>query len=1157
MHIVEQRRREMNRKTVSVVILTLLLMGMLTSASSIQLIKTGSTIIIVPDDFPTIQEAINYANDEDLIYVKSGTYQENVVVDKTVSLLGENKTTTIIDGGGNGTVVIIDGLAVSLNNFTLQNGGTEIDERTGFPACGVYVWQDNATISNNIVKDNYLGIYLTSSNNMLRNNDIRDNTYNFGVTDYGFHQDIDTSNTVDGKPIYYLVEKTGIRVPTDAGYVAAIDCQGVGVERLTITNNWNGILFVRTSDSVVEDVTIVDNYFGVSLIGSSYNVLRDNNFTNNHYNFGVRGDYLSHYIEDVDMSNTVNRRPIYYLINQTKLRIDPTTIPKPGIGYLALINSTEITIENLTLAHNRQGLLFAFTTNSTIRNVNLRENLQGISFFQSPHNTLTGSAISNSTIGIELYHSDESNLSLNNIENSTRGICILYSRDNVISENSIANSSLDGIYLYLSSHNEIMGNNISRNVWGINIKTASDWAVIEKNEIRDNMVGIWGQSINIPYIIGTSIVENNIINNEYGITISIGWYPAEIFHNNFVNNTFQAYSKFSSFTWDNGYPSGGNYWSNYSGVDFHSGPFQNETGSDGIGDMPYVIDEDDQDRYPLMIPWSPTPPAIWNRTFGGPNNDWPDDVEATSDGGYIIAGSTNSSGAGCYDFWLVKTDMNGDQLWNKTYGGTGDDWAFGIAVPEVISPVDERYIIAGTTNSSGAGDYDVWLVKIDANGNELWNKTYGGVEFDAAYDVEIAPDGGYILTGGTESFTGIADFWLLKIDSNGNELWSRTFNGPGWDIDVAYDVEVTPDGGYILAGVTYLGGALNQAFWLVKTDSNGTKQWDKWFYPGPENINKAFGVAISADGGYAVVGTSFAPMRGEVWLVKTDLNGNPEWNKTYSITGWDAAFDIESTVDKGYIIAGCAGDDFGLIKIDSNGTPQWVKMFAGTNSDRAMDVELAADGGYIVVGDTNSFGTSEYDYDFWLVRFKVHDRVVTGVKPNKNIVSQGYYVSINVTVENQGDYTETFKVTIYANTTAIGNLTASNLAPGNQTTVTFTWTMPFVAKLRHNYTISAYAWPVPNEVDMTDNILIDNWVIITIQGDVNGDGEVDVYDKVLVGAAFGATYNATDGMYWHQPPDFAGPCIYCPHTPNADINGDGAIDIYDKVIVGYHFGETW
>jgi len=154
---------------------------------------------------------------------------------------------------------------------------------------------------------------------------------------------------------------------------------------------------------------------------------------------------------------------------------------------------------------------------------------------------------------------------------------------------------------------------------------------------------------------------------------------------------------------------------------------------------------------------------------------------------------------------------------------------------------------------------------------------------------------------------------------------------------------------------------------------------------------------------------------------------------------------------------------------------------------------------------------------------------------------------------NHGVDNEDSTVTVYIDTTPIAIQTIT-LTRITYTTITFTWDTTCWAK--GSYTITAKATPVPGEIDTTDNTHIGGWVMVTILGDVNGDREVDVFDKVMVGAAFGATYNATDGKYWHQPPDFPGPCPYCPHNPNTDLNGDHIIDVFDKVIVGAHFGEA-
>jgi hypothetical protein len=204
---------------------------------------------------------------------------------------------------------------------------------------------------------------------------------------------------------------------------------------------------------------------------------------------------------------------------------------------------------------------------------------------------------------------------------------------------------------------------------------------------------------------------------------------------------------------------------------------------------------------------------IWAKTYGGTNYDWAYSVQQTSDGGYIVAGITASFGAGGYDIFLVKTDANGNLQWAKTYGGTSWDRAF-----SVQQTSDGGYIVAGWTDSFSAGLGDIFLIRTDASGNISWAKTYGGGSFDRAYSVQQTSDGGYIAAGFTRSFgAGDDNIFLIRTDASGNISWAKTYGGTYYDY--AYSVQQTSDGGYILAGETVSFGA-GGAF-LVKTDANG------------------------------------------------------------------------------------------------------------------------------------------------------------------------------------------------------------------------------------------------------------------------------------------------------------------------------------------------
>ena len=260
----------------------------------------------------------------------------------------------------------------------------------------------------------------------------------------------------------------------------------------------------------------------------------------------------------------------------------------------------------------------------------------------------------------------------------------------------------------------------------------------------------------------------------------------------------------------------------------------------------------------------------WAKAYGGKNVDDARFFQQTSDGGYIVAGYTNSFGAGELDIFLIKTDAKGNVQWAKTYGGIdSDDASF------VQQTSDGGYIVAGETNSFGAGERDIFLIKTDAKGNIQWAKTYGGTDDDFASSVQQTSDGGYIVAGYTTSFgTGEGDIFLIKTDAKGNIKWAKTYGGRG--SEGASSVRQTADGGYIVVGNTNSFGAGKWDIFLIKTDAKGNIQWAKT-YGETDNLDRGIpSVQQTSDGGYILAGTtiSFGAGGANIFLIKTNARGN-------------------------------------------------------------------------------------------------------------------------------------------------------------------------------------------------------------------------------------------------------------------------------------------
>ncbi|MBA7648904.1 hypothetical protein ES703_56694 [subsurface metagenome] len=269
-------------------------------------------------------------------------------------------------------------------------------------------------------------------------------------------------------------------------------------------------------------------------------------------------------------------------------------------------------------------------------------------------------------------------------------------------------------------------------------------------------------------------------------------------------------------------------------------------------------------------------------------------IEQTTDSGYIIGAEIWSENTSSLDFYLVKTDASGNIEWEKSFGGS--DREDGEAVQQTT---DGGYIIVGSTYSYGAGRIDCYLVKTDASGNMEWEKTFGGSGWEEAFDVRQTTDGGYILAGYTCDV--YCDVYLVKTDASGNMEWEKTIDG-GED-DLAYAVEQTTDGGYIIAGETSSYGADYGDAYLVKADASGNKEWDKTF--GGSDYDMAGSLQQTTDGGYIIAGLTVSyGVNGDGYLVKTDASGNTEWEKTIGGSESDYAHSVRQTTDGGYIIAG-------------------------------------------------------------------------------------------------------------------------------------------------------------------------------------------------------------------------------------------------------------
>lgn len=400
-----------------------------------------------------------------------------------------------------------------------------------------------------------------------------------------------------------------------------------------------------------------------------------------------------------------------------------------------------------------------------------------------------------------------------------------------------------------------------------------------------------------------------------------------------------------------------------------------------------------------------SPNIVWQRTYGGSEDDVARSIQRTSDGGHLVAGFTYSNDGdvqgqhGYRDLWVFKLDSSGAIQWQRTMGNASWNEA-----EHVLGTADGGCILVGTT--ADGVQFDHWLVKLDSLGQTEWERVYGGSGTDIGWSVALASDGGFISVGSTDSQDGDVignhgqtDLWVARTDAAGNPLWQRCYGGTGAEYHGS--IEQTPEGGYVVLAVSNsTDGDLtsNQGsgdLWVVKLDIEGDIEWQRSF--GGSSGEYPANIICTADGGFMMVGFSdssdgdLTSNQGsnDAWLVKLDSGGELQWQRSYGGANNDVAADVVQMVDGGYLFVGSTMSDegfsfgnhglsdFWVVRTDASGDVLWHRCIGGSDRDGGFSIAPHPDGHVMLTGYAQSPDGDVLDLlgvrDVWMIELGAED----------------------------------------------------------------------------------------------------------------------------------------------------------------------------------------